>query len=69
MSRSMAIRAWLLRCSAAPSPLPCRPADGVAASDVTPGPDSGLNVRTRVQVSPWCRVLLRSGCRQGLRTC
>jgi hypothetical protein len=27
----------------------CRPAAGGAAADVTPAPDSGLNVRTRVQ--------------------
>lgn len=45
--------AWaLLRCSATPVELPCRPAAGGPAADVTPSPDSGLNVRTRVQASP-----------------
>lgn len=38
------------RCSTALCLLPRRPAGGGEAADVSPGPDSGLNVRTRVQV-------------------
>lgn len=33
-----------------------RPHGGAAAADLTPGPDSGLNVRTRVQVGARDRV-------------
>ena len=47
-------RTWRVACGQAiekhpPPAATCRPAAGGAAADVTPPPDSGLNVRTRVQ--------------------